>query len=233
MWRGGNASTTMQDKGGGGGGMVLECETEGLSDAQLTRIQKLKDEVSRLQKLMQTSAVQKQNEITVPVLVNGTVGNGTPGVTAPITNGPSMLGLQVPQFLLLQNGQMIAASSAIQPASLASTNPGSTFPISTTAGSIQPPFAFKATTPRTTPSHLSQALSRPQRISVTTSKGTTSSSPVVNSSSDDIQVLGEMIASSPGSSSSRGLRDVRIQAPSGSTSTTTTPTTTFRVGFLL
>lgn len=57
MFPAGNASSTTLDKGGGGG-MLLECETEGLSDAQLTSIQKLKDEVSRLQNLIQTNAVQ-------------------------------------------------------------------------------------------------------------------------------------------------------------------------------
>ncbi|MPC12423.1 hypothetical protein E2C01_005117 [Portunus trituberculatus] len=106
MWPADDVSTTTQAKGSSGE-LVLECESESLSEAQLNNIQKLKDELVRLQKLIQTNAnavqtVQKQNEITVPVLVNGT---STPAVGAPLTNGPSMVGLQVPQFLLLQNAE--------------------------------------------------------------------------------------------------------------------------------
>lgn len=227
MWRAtSRATSTIQDRGSEGG-MLLECETEGLSDAQLTCIQKLKDEVSRLQNLIQTSTVQqKQNEITVPVLVNGT---SAPTVTAPITNGPNMVGLQVPQFLLLQNGQMIAASSALQPANIATTNPaGTSFPITTTPGSINA-LTYKASTTRASSNHLSQALTRPQRVSVSTGKSTSTSTAAVNSSSDEIQVLSEMRGQ--GTNPSRSLRDVRIQGSNNSTSATTTTapsTTTFR-----
>lgn len=245
----GSATSTSQDnnKGNGSGdrlNLVLECETEDLSDAQLTRIQSLKDEALRLQKLIQNSTKQKANEITTtPTLVNGT---GIPSVTTALTNGPSVVGLQVPQFLILQNGQMLATSSALQPTSINSTNPASTFPISSVPGSINPTLTFKTTTSRGHNNQLTTAVTRPQiRVvpleSVSTGKKSNDSSPAVSTAStavvsaapatsisnnsDDIQVLSELRVSAQGTSAaSRSLRDVRIPLASGSTSATSSAT---------
>ncbi|XP_045104618.1 uncharacterized protein LOC123500056 isoform X3 [Portunus trituberculatus] len=240
-----DVSTTTQAKGSSGE-LVLECESESLSEAQLNNIQKLKDELVRLQKLIQTNAnavqtVQKQNEITVPVLVNGT---STPAVGAPLTNGPSMVGLQVPQFLLLQNGQMIAASSTLQPASISTTSPslvpssGNSFPIATSQSNMNS-LTFKPST-TTRVSSVTQAASRSQRIigssgksSSSSSSSSSSNSPTVinnNNDNSDIQVLSEIRPMSQASAPSRSLRDVRISGASvaPSTSTSSSIATTFR-----
>lgn len=229
------------------GQLVLECESEALSDAQLDRIQKLKDEVVKLQKLIQSNAntvqpAQKPSEITVPLLVNGT---STPTVGAPLTNGPSVVGLQVPQFLLLQNGQMIAASSTLQPATISTTTPSlvpssaSSFPIATTQSNMST-LTFKPST-TTRVSSVTQTASRTQRASGNSGKNSStsssSSSPAVttnnntNNDNAEIQVLSEIRPVAQTTPPvSRSLRDVRIAVASiaSSASSTTSNTTTFR-----
>lgn len=88
--------------------LLLDCKTETLSFAQISKIQKLQEDLSKLQLLLWNETHEGDKNGGAPPLMNGTLG-GSPG-SQPLTNGTNLVGLQVPQFLLLQNGQMIGSS---------------------------------------------------------------------------------------------------------------------------
>ncbi|KAK8749310.1 hypothetical protein OTU49_015790, partial [Cherax quadricarinatus] len=160
-----------------GPGLVLECDSEGLSDAQVCKIQKLQDDILKLQLMLRNGTVQ--------------------------------VGLQVPQFLLLQNGQMIAASSTIPAAGhTVAASPASSFsstaqPVGTTASPslTQASTVYSATdhapksktsTTRTTPTPSTPIVTRSTRSATNANKNNSNNNNSTRSSSPDIQVLREM-----------------------------------------
>ncbi|KAK8749308.1 hypothetical protein OTU49_015790, partial [Cherax quadricarinatus] len=188
-----------------GPGLVLECDSEGLSDAQVCKIQKLQDDILKLQLMLRNGTVQSDS-VPVQGLTNGTVGSVAPTVAAPVTqpltNGTNVVGLQVPQFLLLQNGQMIAASSTI-PAAGHTVAASPAQPVGTTASPslTQASTVYSATdhapksktsTTRTTPTPSTPIVTRSTRSATNANKNNSNNNNSTRSSSPDIQVLREM-----------------------------------------
>ncbi|XP_045607816.1 uncharacterized protein row isoform X3 [Procambarus clarkii] len=144
-----------------GPGLLLECESEGLSDAQTSKIQKLQDDLRKIQFILR--------------------------------NGNTQVGLQVPQFLLLQNGQMIAAASTL-PSNGQTTTPAptSTSPTLSQASSVYSSTDL-AKKPKTPTVHSTPANSTPVSTRTTRSSANANKNNVpTRSSSPDIQVLREM-----------------------------------------
>ncbi|KAK3878471.1 hypothetical protein Pcinc_016890 [Petrolisthes cinctipes] len=221
------ASQTNRD-----GGLMLECESEGLSEAQLSKLRKIADDFNRLQILLQNPI--EQNDVGDGKnagssggisLVNGPTTSavapvGT-AVTQSLTNGTGMVGLQVPQFLLLQNGQMIAASAAI-PTTDQSTTITQTQADGFVATSSQGVAAITNPITKTTASRTSSRLSilnsssRRTASSATSSKNQNKNSKNNSSDVPEIEILHDVRV--PNSNS---LRDVRVPRTGPNTQTTT------------
>ncbi|XP_071528752.1 uncharacterized protein [Panulirus ornatus] len=244
MGRAGSASASQN-----GSGLLLECDSEGLSEAQVTKLQKLQDDIFKLQFMLRNGGMQNES-IPVQTLVNGTTGNSVSPVAAnvaqPLTNGTNVVGLQVPQFLLLQNGQMIAATTTLPTnAQTVTTTPVSpsanSFPATTgqsaaansnTSVSQAPSNIFpssdcvrvsETSTVRSTQPHSSTPImTRSTRGSVASKKVTSS-----KSGSPDIQVLREMrISSHSQTSSSSTQATSSVSCTSSSTTGSTDGTST-------
>ncbi|KAG7167549.1 Pogo transposable element-like 92 [Homarus americanus] len=183
----GSTSTTHN-----GPGLVLECESEGLSDVQITKIQKLEDDLLKLQFMLKNGAVQNEN-VSVQTLVNGTAGSNITSVAAtvaqPLSNGTNV-------FLLLQNGQMIATTGTLPTnGQTVTTTPATSFVATTSTVSVSPSNTTtdpvsksKTSTIRTTTTSSATSIAtRSTRGSIVNKNNTTNST-----NSPDIQVLREM-----------------------------------------
>ncbi|XP_042867512.1 uncharacterized protein LOC122250222 isoform X2 [Penaeus japonicus] len=97
-------------------GLLMECESDELSQAQISKKKKAHDDLHRLQLLLSSTLNNAQaDNAATQGMVNG--GNGVPSgqvvttVSQPITSSTNVVGLPMPHFLLLQNGQMIATTA--------------------------------------------------------------------------------------------------------------------------
>ncbi|KAG7167548.1 Pogo transposable element-like 93 [Homarus americanus] len=127
--------------------------------------------------------------VSVQTLVNGTAGSNITSVAAtvaqPLSNGTNVVGLQVPQFLLLQNGQMIATTGTLPTnGQTVTTTPATSFVATTSTVSVSP---SNTTTDPVSKSKDQGYKKSSLRGSIVNKNNTTNST-----SSPDIQVLREM-----------------------------------------
>ncbi|CAL4069759.1 unnamed protein product, partial [Meganyctiphanes norvegica] len=224
----------------------MECETESLSQAQIDKALRIKNELAKLHNLN----FRLPNLPVGGSLVNGTGGLDTSAVPT-LTNGTAnMVGLQVPQFLLLQNGQMIGQSTTMATAAQARSQTAlatsssslptqpparpvrSTRVVSATDTSL-PPKRFEVSSPRlrgragvlrsgnailSQRSRISGGVSNRSRTASNSSNNTTTNT------NSDIQVIGQRRSTAPAPAATNS--NVNTSSTSSGTTTTTTTTTT-------
>lgn len=197
-------------------GLVLECETEELSQAQLSKKRKAQDDIHRLHILLNNTLnnVQSDNAGT-QAMVNG--GSAVPAgqvvttASQPITSGANVVGLQMPHFLLLQNGQMIATTA------LASN------------GQICPTTSATSTAVVQSSQQVSAVLSLPQPVSVPNKPKNTAAPPAVGRPTRVTRTMTKTVIPNPttGTPDIQVLREMRTppqsQASSAKAPTTTAP----------